>query len=77
MSFVLILQVLLMRKEIDPMELDFLLRFPSQQNVTSPVDFIPNQAWGAIKVSDITCTVSVGVQSCTLPYSVGKNRTPL
>ena len=44
-------QVLLMRKEIDPVELDFLLRFPSQQNVTSPVDFISNQAWGAIKVS--------------------------
>ena len=39
-----------MKKEINASELDFLLRFPSQPNVTSPVDFIPNLAWGAIKV---------------------------
>ena len=42
-----------MKKEINPSELDFLLRFPSQANVTSPVDFIPNLAWGAIKVSHV------------------------
>ena len=40
-----------MKKEINPIELDFLLRFPSQVNVTSPVDFLSNPAWGAIKVS--------------------------
>ncbi|XP_071797739.1 dynein beta chain, ciliary isoform X1 [Asterias amurensis] len=43
------LQILLMKKEINPIELDFLLRFPSQVNVTSPVDFLSNPAWGAIK----------------------------
>ena len=43
-------QILLMNKEIEPNELDFLLRFPSQPNVTSPVDFISNLGWGGIKV---------------------------
>merc|ERR1719225_2358711 len=38
-----------MNKEINPQELDFLLRFPSAQNVTAPVDFITNIGWGAIK----------------------------
>ncbi len=38
-----------MKKEINPAELDFLLRFPATQNVTSPVDFISNSGWGAIK----------------------------
>ena len=42
-------QILLMNKEINPQELDFLLRFPSAQNVTAPVDFITNIGWGAIK----------------------------
>ncbi|XP_071954573.1 dynein beta chain, ciliary-like [Antedon mediterranea] len=42
-------QVLLMKKEINPLELEFLLRFPSQMNVTSPVDFLSNNSWGAIK----------------------------
>ena len=42
-------QVLLMNKEINPTELDFLLRFPSAPNTTSPVDFISNVGWGAIK----------------------------
>ena len=32
------------------MELDFLLRCPSIPNITSPVDFISNIGWGAIKV---------------------------
>ena len=32
------------------MELDFLLRCPSRPNITSPVDFISNIGWGAIKV---------------------------
>ncbi|XP_070581054.1 dynein beta chain, ciliary-like isoform X2 [Ptychodera flava] len=41
--------ILLMKKEINPVELDFLLRFPAQANVTSPVDFLSNNSWGAIK----------------------------
>ena len=43
-------QILLMTKEVDTNELDFLLRFPSAPNTTSPVDFISNVGWGAIKV---------------------------
>ena len=39
----------LMKKEVNPAELDFLLRFPVTPNVTSPMDFISNAGWGAIK----------------------------
>lgn len=39
-----------MNNEINPVELDFLLRYPVQPNVTSPVDFLSNQSWGGIKV---------------------------
>uniref|UniRef100_A0A8C4GZ62 Dynein heavy chain 9, axonemal n=1 Tax=Dicentrarchus labrax TaxID=13489 RepID=A0A8C4GZ62_DICLA len=42
-------QVLLMNKEINPAELDFLLRYPVQPGVTSPVDFLSNHSWGGIK----------------------------
>ncbi|KAK3590847.1 hypothetical protein CHS0354_024585 [Potamilus streckersoni] len=45
----MIFQILLMAKDINPVELDFLLRFPAQQNVTSPVDFMNNNSWGGIK----------------------------
>lgn len=38
-----------MKKEVNPAELDFLLRFPVTPNITSPVDFISNIGWGAIK----------------------------
>ena len=38
-----------MNKMIDPVELDFLLRFPAVPNVTSPVDFLSNNSWGGIK----------------------------
>ena len=38
-----------MNKKIDPVELDFLLRFPAVPNVTSPVDFLSNNSWGGIK----------------------------
>ena len=38
-----------MKKEINPSELDFLLRFPAAPNTTSPVDFISHVGWGAIK----------------------------
>ncbi|XP_044194722.1 dynein heavy chain 9, axonemal isoform X6 [Thunnus albacares] len=42
-------QILLMNKEINPAELDFLLRYPVQPDVTSPVDFLSNHSWGGIK----------------------------
>uniref|UniRef100_A0A670JPV6 Dynein axonemal heavy chain 9 n=1 Tax=Podarcis muralis TaxID=64176 RepID=A0A670JPV6_PODMU len=42
-------QILLMNKEINATELDFLLRYPAQPGVTSPVDFLSNQSWGGIK----------------------------
>lgn len=38
-----------MNKQIDPAELDFLLRFPAIPNVVSPVDFLSNHCWGGIK----------------------------
>ncbi|NWR46185.1 DYH17 protein, partial [Regulus satrapa] len=42
-------QVLALKKEVNPAELDFLLRFPCKAGVTSPMDFLPNQGWGAVK----------------------------
>ncbi|XP_058026240.1 dynein axonemal heavy chain 9-like [Ahaetulla prasina] len=42
-------QILLKNKEISAMELNFLLRYPAQTGVTSPVDFLTNQSWGGIK----------------------------
>ncbi|KAM4031554.1 dynein axonemal heavy chain 9 isoform 1-T1 [Anomaloglossus baeobatrachus] len=42
-------QILLMSKEINPAELDFLLRYPAQPGLSSPVDFLSNQSWGGIK----------------------------
>ncbi|NXN68995.1 DYH17 protein, partial [Himantopus himantopus] len=43
-------QVLAIKKEVNPAELDFLLRFPSKAGVASPVDFLQPQGWGGIKV---------------------------
>ncbi|XP_064007233.1 dynein axonemal heavy chain 9-like isoform X1 [Pogoniulus pusillus] len=42
-------QILLMSKEINPVELDFLLRYPAETGVTSPVEFLSNHSWGGIK----------------------------
>ncbi|ELW68256.1 Dynein heavy chain 17, axonemal [Tupaia chinensis] len=42
-------QVLSMKKELNPIELDFLLRFPFKAGVVSPVDFLQHQGWGGIK----------------------------
>ncbi|NXF83974.1 DYH9 protein, partial [Sclerurus mexicanus] len=42
-------QILLMSKEINPEELDFLLRYPAQPGVTSPVEFLSHHSWGGIK----------------------------
>uniref|UniRef100_A0A8C4HK36 Dynein axonemal heavy chain 11 n=1 Tax=Dicentrarchus labrax TaxID=13489 RepID=A0A8C4HK36_DICLA len=43
-------QLLLMSKEIDVRELDFLLRFNIEHSYVSPLDFLSNTAWSAIKV---------------------------
>ncbi|XP_063095395.1 dynein axonemal heavy chain 11 isoform X2 [Cavia porcellus] len=42
-------QILLRKKEIDPIELDFLLRFTVERTYLSPVDFLTTQSWSAIK----------------------------
>lgn len=39
-----------MKKELNPSELDFLLRFPFKAGLVSPVDFLQPQGWGGIKV---------------------------
>ena len=46
----MLFQILLMNNNIHTKELDFLLRFPSEPNSTSPVNFISNIGWGAIRV---------------------------
>ncbi|XP_056152723.1 LOW QUALITY PROTEIN: dynein heavy chain 9, axonemal [Lampris incognitus] len=45
----LVFQILLMNKELNPAELDFVLRYPVQPGSTSPVDFLSNHSWGGIK----------------------------
>lgn len=40
-----------MSKEIDVRELDFLLRFNIEHSYISPLDFLSNSAWSAIKVA--------------------------
>jgi len=35
--------------EVNQAEMDFLLRFPYMPNLTSPVDFLDDVSWGAIK----------------------------
>ncbi|KAK3559476.1 hypothetical protein QTP86_013663 [Hemibagrus guttatus] len=45
----IVFQILTKNKEINPSELDFLLRFPFKAGVVSPVDFLSNQGWGGIK----------------------------
>nr|XP_018673081.1 dynein beta chain, ciliary [Ciona intestinalis] len=46
-------QVLQMRGDIDSKDLEILLRFPTSQPMTSPVDFLTNQAWGVIKAMSL------------------------
>ncbi|XP_060515880.1 dynein beta chain, ciliary [Cylas formicarius] len=41
-------QILLMNREINAADLDFLLRFPIKPHVTSPVEFLSNHCWGGI-----------------------------
>ncbi|XP_048056692.1 dynein axonemal heavy chain 11 isoform X1 [Megalobrama amblycephala] len=47
-------QLLLMSKEVDPRELDFLLRFNIDHSYVSPVDFLSNTAWSAVKAMSFT-----------------------
>uniref|UniRef100_A0A3B3XM42 Uncharacterized protein n=1 Tax=Poecilia mexicana TaxID=48701 RepID=A0A3B3XM42_9TELE len=47
-------QLLMMSKEIDVRELDFLLRFNIDHNYVSPLDFLSSSAWSAIKVMSFT-----------------------
>ncbi|XP_060774018.1 dynein axonemal heavy chain 11 [Neoarius graeffei] len=47
-------QLLLMNKEIVMQELDFLLRFNIDHSYISPVDFLSNSAWSAIKIMSFT-----------------------
>ncbi|KAM8836943.1 LOW QUALITY PROTEIN: dynein axonemal heavy chain 9 [Spinachia spinachia] len=51
-------QILLMNKEINPAELDFLLRYPVKQDVMSLVDFLSSISWGGIK-TDFLCDSKV------------------
>lgn len=61
------LQILLMSKEINPVELDFLLRYPAETGVTSPVEFLSNHSWGGIKVP----APLAGVEATSLSSSKG------
>uniref|UniRef100_A0A3Q2GPF7 Dynein heavy chain 11, axonemal-like n=1 Tax=Cyprinodon variegatus TaxID=28743 RepID=A0A3Q2GPF7_CYPVA len=47
-------QLLLMSKEIHVRELDFLLRFNIDHHYVSPLDFLSNSSWSAIKVGIFT-----------------------
>ncbi|KAK7945776.1 hypothetical protein WMY93_001504 [Mugilogobius chulae] len=47
-------QLLLLSKEIDARELDFLLRFNIDHIYVSPLEFLSNSAWSAIKVMSFT-----------------------
>ncbi|XP_078721925.1 dynein axonemal heavy chain 11 [Lampetra fluviatilis] len=47
-------QILLVNKEIEAGELDFLLRFNIEQSYSSPVEFLSEQAWSAIKAMSLT-----------------------
>lgn len=58
------LQILMMNKDINPAELDFLLRYPVQPGVTSPVDFLSNHSWGGIKVQNERTHNFVALKDC-------------
>lgn len=49
----MVIQILLHAKEIKVVELDFLLRYPYLQNITSPFEFLSNIGWGGIKALSI------------------------
>lgn len=41
--------IMIASREADSREIDFLLRFPIQTNVRSPVNFLSDHAWGAVR----------------------------
>ncbi len=57
-------QVLLTSREVDPDELDFLLRFPILPDLSSPVDFLSSNGWGGVKVTSCAETLSWFCNSC-------------
>lgn len=61
-----------MNKEINAMELDFLLRYPAQPGVTSPVDFLSSYSWGGIKVAVLTQNKSIIGRDNALYIILGK-----
>lgn len=38
-----------MSEEIAPQELDFFLRFPTAQHISSPVEFLSNPSWSGVR----------------------------
>lgn len=38
-----------MSEEIAPQELDFFLRFPTAQHISSPVEFLSNSSWSGVR----------------------------
>lgn len=55
---------------MNPAELDFLLRFPAKTGVTSPVDFLQHQGWGAVKVGLCSRQLCQGNASTALGQGV-------
>ena len=45
----MVFQIMAMKGDIVPKELDFLLRLPAIPNSVSPVDFLSNSAWGSVR----------------------------
>ena len=59
LSFLLCPQILMMNKDINRAELDFLLRYPVQPDATAPVDFGSNLSWWGIQVDCILVTAYI------------------
>jgi len=59
------IQILTMSGDIDPTELEFLLRYPAITNVYSPVDFLSHTSWGGVKVptASMQPTLTAGPRS--------------
>ena len=55
-----------MAQEMNATELDFLLRFPTVPNVTTPVDFMSSNSWGGIKVFIVISFLAYKISECIL-----------
>lgn len=44
----MVIQILIQEKQINPTELDFLMRFPYTPSIQSPFEFLSNISWGGI-----------------------------